>query len=317
MSSVDTPIEFSVIVESYTLNEGGDWNRFHASLRAATVMMPKDGSAEVLVADVCGSPELKRMLAEEFPQVQCIVATGLGYDSAKVMAAQAASGRYLLFLDGDCIPGTGWHYRLLEVLRSGRAVACGGYSRYEGGFLAAMMSVMDFGFFYPRVTRELKCYASNNCGFLRETLEEVPMSEVDIRCSCYYHAQRLLRRGTPVQLVPEAQVLHEMQPIVRERSRQGYDVIAACWVDPEVPEARWLRWGILSLPLFYAVSVLFDWKRICIGRKDLELAPWQVVLSLPLFPIFRLLDAAGMVRAFTRGPTKGGWGGWFLRLRLL
>ncbi len=317
MSSMDTPIEFSVIVESYTLGEGGGWDRFRASLSAATAMMPKDGSAEVLVAGVCGSPELEKMLAEEFPRVRRVAATGLGYDSAKVMAAQAASGRYLLFLDGDCIPDLGWHHRLLEVLRSGRAVACGGYSRYEGGFLAAVMSVMDFGFFYPRVTRELKCYASNNCGFLRETLEEVPMSEVDICCSCYYHAQRLLRCGTPVQLVPEARVLHEMQPIVRERSRQGYDVIAACWADPEIPEARWLRGGIFSLPLFYVARILFDWKRVCIGRKDLELASWQVVLSLPLFPLFRLLDVAGMVRAFTCGPTKGGWGGWFLRRRLL
>lgn len=309
MTSRATPIEFSVIVETYNLKEDSDWDRFRASLGAAIAMIPEDRSAEVLVADAYGSLELEKMLAEEFPQVLRVAATGLSYDRAKAMAAQAASGHYVLFLDGDCIPDPNWHHRLLEVLRSGEAVACGGYTRYEGGFLAAIMSVMDFGFLYPRVARELKCYASNSCGFLRETLEEVPVPEADMRCCCYYHAQLLLRRGTPVQLVPEVQVLHDLPPILRERSRRGYDTIAACWADAELSEARWLRLGILSLPLFYAMNVLLDWKRVWIGRKDLELSPWQVLFSSPLFPLFRLLDAAGMVRAFTRGPTKGGWGG--------
>jgi len=302
-------IEFSIISETHTLREGGDRDRFRTSLAAALRMIPEDGSAEVLVADVWESNAMERLIAQEFPRARYIAAKGLGYDAAKAMAAKEAYGRYLLFLDGDCIPEAGWHHRMLEFLRSGRDVACGGYTRYEGGFLAALMSVMDFGFLYPRVEHRLKCYASNNCAFLREAFEEEPMSQVDIRCSCYYHAQRMIRRGTPMRLVPEARVLHEIQPFVRERSRQGYDTIAACWVDPKVPEACWLRLGMFSLPLFYAARNLFDWKRVLMGGRDLKLAFWQVILSLPLFSIFRLLDVAGMVRAFLRGQTKGGWGG--------
>jgi hypothetical protein len=312
---MEQSLEYSVIVETHTLNEGGDWNRFRAVLKAALGMMPADGSAQVLVADVSGSPELKKILAEAYPTVRRVPAEGLGYDGAKMKAVEAAAGRYILFLDGDCLPAPGWHEHLLAALRSGRVVACGGYTRYEGGFWAALFSVLDFGFLYPRVARDLKCYASNNCGFVREALLAVPMPVVSIRCACYYHAQLFQRRGTPMQLIPEARVLHERQPIIRERSRQGYDTIAAGWVDAELPQARWLRWGMLSLPLFYAINIWRDWERVWLGRKDLGLALWQVGGAFFLLPLLRLMDVAGMVYACLHGPTPGGWGGWLVTYR--
>ena len=299
--------EFSVILESFTSAEGGDRDRFRKSLRTILGMLPDN--AEVLVTDVYQSAELVTLLANEFPSVRRVSVVGQGYDSAKTSAAMAARGQFVLFLDGDCVPEPGWHELLLAPLRSGEAVACGGYTRYEGGFLAAMMSVMDFGFFYPLTKRNLVCYASNNCGFVRTTYLDVPVPEANLRCRCFYHAQCLLRRGTPVLLIPEARVLHEAQPFLRERSRQGYDSIAAAWADPELPEARWLKIGIFSLPLFYCMNVFNDWKRVCAGRKDLGLGSGQLLLALLLFPMFRLVDVLGMIRAFVGGSAKEGWGG--------
>ena len=313
---METEVEFSIIVETHTFEEGGDWERLRAALRAATAILPADGTGELIVADACGVPQLQEMLASQFPHARRAAAVRLDYDGTKAAAARMASGRYLLFLDGDCIPQPEWHQRLLEPLRSGDAVACGGFTRYEGGFLAAVLSVMDFGFFYPRVARALTCYASNNCAFLRATLvDEVPYPSGCLRCRCFFHAQQLLRRGTPMMLVPEARVLHEMQPILRERSRQGYDVIAACRTDPQLPQARWLRFGLFSLPLFYLQHVWYDWTRVWAGRADLELSPWQVAGAFLLFPLLRLIDAAGMLRAFVCGTAEGGWGGWGLRSR--
>jgi glycosyltransferase involved in cell wall biosynthesis len=313
---METEVEFSIIVETYNFEEGSDWERLRATLRAATAILPTDGTGEMIVADACGVPQLQEMLASQFPHARRCAAVGIGYDGAKAAAARVASGRYLLFLDGDCIPQPEWHHRLLAPLRSGDAVACGGFTRYEGGFLAAVFSVMDFGFLYPRVARALGCYTSNNCAFLRATLvDEVPYPSGCLRCRCFFHAQQLLRRGTPMMLVPEAGTLHEMQPILRERSRRGYDVIAACWTDPQLPQARWLRFGLFSLPLFYLQHVWYDWTRVWAGRADLKLSPWQVAGAFLLFPPLRLIDAAGMLRAFVCGTVEGGWGGWGGRSR--
>jgi hypothetical protein len=130
-----------------------------------------------------------------------------------------------------------------------------------------------------------------------------------MRCACYYHAQSLLRRGTPIWLAPEAKALHKLPPVVSKRTRQGYDVVAACSAGPSLPEACWARLGVFSVPLFYALHVWLDWRRLGVGWRDLELDAWQMIVALPLFPLFRLLHTIGMARIFLLRGDKGGWGG--------
>ena len=114
-----------------------------------------------------------------------------------------------------------------------------------------------------------------------------------------------------MRLVPEARVRHEAQPLLRERSRQGYDIVAACWADPTLPEAVFLRFGRLATPLFYALAVAFDVRRLVQGGRAVGLALWQWPAALLLFPLLRLVDATGIWRALREGPRPGGWGGYF------
>src|SRR5262245_11372218 len=97
-------IEFTIVVETHTFSEGGDWDRFRESLRSATSIAAAEGNGEVVVADVSGLPELEIFLGREFPQIRRINATGACYDEAKMLAAYSAQGQYVLYLDGDCIP---------------------------------------------------------------------------------------------------------------------------------------------------------------------------------------------------------------------
>ena len=272
-------------------------------------MLPKDGSGEIFVLDVGHSSQLRKMIAADFPQVRTLSATDLTYDEAKSQVIKEAHGKYILFLDGDCLPQPNWHNHFLSALRKNPSQAYAGFTVYEGEWLAKMMTVMDFGFLLPRKRRVLPCYASNDCAFSKETLEKFPLPKVCIRNGCFYHAQVLARANIPFQLVPEASVLHQLPPIIRERSRQGFDTIGACWVDPKLPEAKWLKLGIFSIPLFYALNIFNDWRRTWAGHKDLELRFWQTLLSFPLFLFFRLIDVCGMFVAFTRGRREEAWGG--------
>jgi len=298
-------IEYSIVVETYNLLEGTDPKRFRQTVQDAIRMASPNG--EVLIADAFGLEKLGTILAD-LPEAHVISVVGSGYESAKMTAARAAAGKYILYIDADCEPNKEWHMPMLAALARGCAQATGGYTRYRGGFIAAVMSVMDFGFLLPRRAHDLKCYASNNCGFAKAALELVPMPQVALRSSCFYHTQLLKRQGIPMRFVPEATVRHDLPPLIRERTRRGYDVILACRVDPELPEALLARLGFFSVPFFYAILTVMDWKRMWETRN--EILFWQVPVALALFPLLRCLDVAGMLRAFLVKNETQGWVGW-------
>lgn len=306
---MNSDVQFSLIIETFTFLEGGSRSRFCKLLERASAIVGGSAHGELLVADVVGTEELAEIL-RAFPASQRIDAVGLPYDTAKMRAFAASSGRYILYIDSDCLPGPGWEQHMLAALRQDGVIACCGFTMYEGGFWSKAMDVMDWGFIYPRTRHPVGCYVSNNCGFRREALQQVPMPQTEIRCACYLHAQMFMRRGTPMMLVPEAFALHEVQPLIRERSRRGYDLIAACWADPAAREARWLRCGALAPLRFYAANLAEDWRRLRLVRRDLRLSGLHAATVAVVLPLLRLIDLAGMIRAMMRGPEPQGWGGW-------
>lgn len=297
----------TIVVESYTHGEGSSLDRVALALEAATSMIERNENGEVLVADSSADPALAELLRQSFPAARRIDAAGLGYDEAKMKAAREARGEFVLYLDGDCIPASGWFDHHVQALRAG-AAGTGGYTRYDGGFLGAVESVMDFGFLLPAGERPLPCYAFNNSGFRREELLSKPVPSGPLRCRCYAHAQLMRREGTPVQMVPRARVRHERQPFFRERFRQGFDLVAAAWADPALSERRALRLGLLAAPLFYGRAVLNDQVRLARGRRDLGLRAWQHPAAALLLPVFRLVDLGGIVRALAPGGRQSGVG---------
>jgi glycosyl transferase family 2 len=297
----------TIIVESYTHGEGSSLERVSLALEAANAMIERHGNGEVLVADAGADPALADLLRRTFPAIRRVDAAGLGYDEAKMKAAREARGDLVLYLDGDCIPGPAWFDHHVDALGAG-AAGTGGFTRYDGGFLGAVESVMDFGFLLPVGDRSLPCYAFNNCGFRREELLAKPVPGGPLRCRCYAHAQLMRREGTPVQMVPAARVRHERQPFFRERFRQGFDLVAAAWADPELSERRALRLGLLAAPLFYGRAVINDQVRLARGRRDLGLRAWQLPAAALLLPVFRLVDLGGILRALAPGGRESGVG---------
>jgi hypothetical protein len=304
LSSISKP-ECSLIVETFNYLEGTPLSSMRNALRAATACAIDDQN-EVILADVSGDAEISRMLATEFPAARYLDAVGLGYDEAKALAAEQARGRYVVYLDCDCLPRSGWFERIIAPLRSGEAKAVAGLPWYGDGYPAKLQWLMDFGFLLPRRNRQLGCYPSNNSAFIRDLLLRVPEPEGPLRCHCYAHAQKLAREGAPVMLVANAEVTHERPPLLRERLRQGYDMIAACWVDPQLPEARWLRYGVLATPLYY-------WRRLRLDRqalqhyREIELGVIGTVAAYPLIAIARLIDAVGIAGALMLGPAARRW----------
>ena len=295
-------LDSTVVVETFNYLEGTSLDSVRKALRAASGLVAARVGIEVILADVSGEAEISRLVAEEFPNVRYLDAVGLGYDEAKARAAENARGRYVVYLDCDCIPQTGWFERIAAPLRSGAAMATAGFAWYGGGFWSKLQWLLDFGFLLPRQDRAMGCYPSNNSAFVRELLLRVPEPDGPMRCRCYAHAQLLARMSAPVMLVADAAATHERPPFFRERLRQGYDMVAACWVDPGLHEARWLRYGIAAAALFYRRRIQLDWRALRKYGDQAALGRLQRVAAYPLIAISRLLDAIGMIGALALGP---------------
>ena len=294
--------EVAVLVESFNETEHSSVERLAGGLEAARRAALEHGNARVLLADGGDNPRVAALLADRFPDVERVSPDVLDYDQAKLAAARAADARIIAFLDGDCLPADGWLSALVGPIVAGEAVATCGFTVYEGGWLSRVLSVMDFGFLLPRRRRPVGCYASNNVAFLADALEQTPMPEGDMRTRCFAHAQHLKRKGTPIQLVPEAFVHHEALPILPERLRRGWDLVQAARVDPALPEARWLPMGVGAAPLFLTQNVGIDVWRTLGSGGDVGLGPLSRVAALPVMLALRLIDLLGIVWALRGKP---------------
>jgi glycosyltransferase involved in cell wall biosynthesis len=289
-------MDASIIVETYNYSEEPDAQLLRETVRAAVAIQREEPlRCEVLLADICGTPEILALL-EEFPEVRRIDTGNVPYDAAKHFSAELARGEYLLFLDGDCVPHAGWFDHHLNALKGG-ADGTSGFTRYSGGFLSSISTVLDFGFLFPLARRALACYSSNNCAFRRSTFLAHPAPLGVLRCNCYAHTQLLIRQKKVVFFVPEARVLHHPQPFFPERFRQGRDAVNACIVNPALRERPWLKAGIFAAPLFYMEAVALDWMRMVHGYRDLGVSVWLLPIAMLLLPVFRLVDLAGMATA--------------------
>jgi len=292
----------SVVTESYNMTEGTALESLRRALAWCTAELAGVGAGEVLLADVDGRPEIGRVL-DAFPGVRRVDCAGLSYDAAKNRCVAAARGELVAFLDGDCRPDPGWLAALLAPIRAGEADATCGVTTYAGRFWSAVHTVMDFGFLLPMRERPMDCYPCNNWAARREDLlkQPIPVDPV-LRCSCYVHARERARRGAPIRLVPGARAHHDLPPFWQERIRRGYDHVAVCWVDPTLPEARWLARGLAAVPAFYAQNAMFDWRLLRWHGAELGLSRAARVAAAALTPWLRLADVIGLVRALRRAP---------------
>jgi glycosyltransferase involved in cell wall biosynthesis len=267
------------------------------------------GNAEVLPADSMPANLLVASLLQQFPQVRHVNRPGLGYEGIKNVAASEAKGTYVVYLDSDCLPlSRDWLDVLLRPLREGKAQAVTGLTRYHSAtLLHRVAEILDFGLVIADQVETVGCYTSNNCAFVRRRRVDVPAPDGAMRCACYAHTQLLLRRGFPMCRVPEAVVQHELPPVFKERWRRGYDLVAACWVNPDLPETRWLRFGVLASPLFLWSNLRLDWRRLAAVRAANGWSTGRLLAVRTLAMLLRLIDLGGIFRALAFGPASG-WG---------
>ena len=236
-------VELSLATETYNLTEGQSWDSFVAAMTSVARLVERTPQSEGLLLDVTDDPRIEALVAGTQGRVRRVACPGMNYDELKDRAADEAAGRYIAYLDGDCVPADDdWLTQLLAPLREGTASAVAGLTFYPGDNpLTHACNVLDFGFLLDKPGGSVGCYASNNVAFTTSIRREHRTPKTVMRCACYAHAQRLADAGHPMLSVPLARVSHEQPPIRRERFRRGYDLVATCWIHPALPETPLLE----------------------------------------------------------------------------
>lgn len=303
-------LDVTIIIETYNLAEGADFDRLRRVIDYAEGIRKRRLGVELTLADasdVDGPRDfaLARLILN-YPKLRVVRVPGAGYEGIKHAAAEAARTRYIVYLDGDCLPrDENWIDVILAPLHGGEAGAVTGTTLYEGRSVwAQALSIMDFGYLLEASDGPIACYTSNNVAFNRAARLATPAPDGSIRCTCFAHTGLLKRAGWEVIYTSDAIVRHELPRLFAERLRRGYDLVAVCWVDRYLLEARWLRLGPLAAPLFYAQNVAMDWRRMRAARQRFGWTKRAYALALLLPALVRLIDLVGILRALTLGPSR-------------
>ena len=299
-------LEVSLVTESFNLAEGQSFPAFAQTIAAFAVLL-REQCAEILVTDATGDPRIAELLARTGNSRLIPVSLDFSYDAQKNLAARAARGRYVVYLDGDCRPlRPDWLDLLLQPLRTGRAEASGGTSFYDDPSPTGIaMSIIDFGYTWERPGAAMDCYAANNVAFTTSLRCEVPAVEDGMRCNCYAHTRELQRRGRDIISVVDALVLHEMPDIERERHRRGYDVVAACWIDPLQAESVALDTSERAVLWHLERFAHLDGLRLRAAPAAIGINPGNLDAVRSELRRLRLMDLEGVRAALQEGEQDG------------
>jgi GT2 family glycosyltransferase len=210
---------FSVIVP--TCNRAGP---LASCLRALEALeYARDGFEVIVVDDASAEPVPERTTQENGGlQVRWIrLNENRGPAAARNEGAAQARGRYLAFLDDDCLPDRSWLAELDHALEAVPGSAVGGRmvnGRSRNVYAAVNQALLDEVYrYYNQVAAEARFFATMNLAVPADGFREAGGFDPSFRASeDREFCARWLDRGLPLVYAPEAVVVHDAAPGCRE-----------------------------------------------------------------------------------------------------
>jgi GT2 family glycosyltransferase len=249
------------------------------------------GNAQFIVVDSAADPEVAAVAAK-YPSVTLVRSTeGLLPGEARNLGAAAAQGRYLAFLDADCIAAPGWLAHALAALARG-AVIVGGPVLHGNGIhpIAVVDNLMQFSEVPPgRPEGIVALIPSCNMAIARAdffALGGFPRPAGGSACGedvlfCTRAAQRW---PSPIRFDRGMRIRHFGRSRLRELLRHQYRFGWVRGHEGLVLAARYRRLGRLA-----AVMPLVAGKRLCnLAARAVAWQPANLLYMLLFAPILAL-----------------------------
>lgn len=215
-----------------TLNEARFLGEALTAIENQTV---KSESIEIVIVDSGSTDDTLDIARSHHCKIVQMKKEDFTFGRALNVGCAAASGEYLVFLSGHCIPTTGeWLANLIAPLESGEAVYT--YGRQEGSQLSAYSEIQHFNKYFPASAevRPMKGFSNNaNAALTRSVWKRYPFDEALTGLEDMALAKELLANSYRVTYQADASVYHiHTETFAQTTHRYQREAYALCDISP-------------------------------------------------------------------------------------
>lgn len=298
-----------IVVSDYGGRTAEDWGYLHDTL-SALASQDFGGEVEVLLVDsVPEGQEMPPDLLALVPSMRVIA----GPQSTRELmnrAASEATADLVALLDGDCAPVPGWLRAAVDAMRDHpEAAAVSGRTVYPDGKLShRVLATLSRSFLDPGGEGPTRFISNNNAIFQREALLRHPLPPLRRPMAARLQAEAIARDAA-IRFEPAMHVTHRFEgwPMERRIRRHiGYRAIRVRQLEPRVPHAWMVRFGILSIPPILAARTLESWWNCLRAGRHYGLRWFELPAAFATAVFVHLLEIGGMAEAFAEGRPGAG-----------
>lgn len=258
-----------------------------------------DGDAmQILVGDDSDGHATAELLGREFPSVQCLRGPRNGPGANRNTCARAASGRWLIFLDDDCLPSPGLVAAYLQAMRDG--------GEEPDFFLAGPIYRSDEkrdSLLWEAPRNEKADFLPPSCNFAMPRRIFLANHGFDERYRTAFEDIEFFARlnilKIPVHFIPEAAVDHPSRPLPPPRTlarRWESRVISSFDFGATIPQILWL------LPRHILLVILSRFRGRALRFENLQAAAvFSAEFAIALFQL------PGWLAKYGRLPRSAFW----------
>jgi glycosyltransferase involved in cell wall biosynthesis len=270
---------------------------------------PADRTETIVVLDDAVPEADAAEIRLRHPQVILARSAESNYFAAKNSGVAVATGDYVVFLDGDCVPEPECVERLVARFEPDVALVAGRVRYTAGTWAARLFSVPDFAYVVTEADGQASALNLGNAAFRRDVLLRLPLdARIRRNGGCYQLFRRIRATGAKALYEPRAVASHGIDVgglgFIRKHYERGYDGVTVYRLDEQrlFGGTSWFRrFGPLALPPLTARRILIDWQRLARHRKQIGISfpalPGYAVLGASL----RLVELAGSLVASVKG----------------
>lgn len=260
------PVASIVTVLDHKVGEAESWDKLRVTLRHLAKQDYQEPVEFILVESEGQEKNVPSDLSEILPELRVVTAAGTSSFELKNKGAEDARSNFVVILDADCRPATGWWRAVYEHRKANpQAAAISGRTFYEGEtLLGRIFAVIDRSYVDVGEAGVTGTISNNNGGFARQVLLDHPFSNEVGPFGSEPHSDRIKAAGLELRFEPKMIAYHAFTgwDMVREERRHiGFSMTRYRQLYPNARNGWMVKYPLIWMIYLVLGSTYSDIKR--------------------------------------------------------